>query len=125
MSKKILSFLILSFLSLQTISFFHLAEYGFEEHNHSHEHEHEHENENENKHDKDVCEIYLYCDQTKDNNYNQEKLSQFIGKSRSYIANSLRLLSLPEEVLLLVEKGNLSNTQSKTAVHHRRVGSNY
>jgi len=42
MSKKILSFLILSFLSLQTISFFHLAEYGFEEHNHSHEHEHEH-----------------------------------------------------------------------------------
>jgi flavin reductase (DIM6/NTAB) family NADH-FMN oxidoreductase RutF len=24
-----------------------------------------------------------------------------------------------------VEKGNLSNTQSKTAVHHRRVGSNY
>ena len=25
----------------------------------------------------------------------------------------------------LVEKGNLSNTQSKTAVHHRRVGSNY
>ena len=40
--------------------------------------------------------------------YNQEKLSQFIGKSRSYIANSLRLLSLPNEVLLLVEQGNLS-----------------
>ena len=36
-------------------------------------------------------------------NYNQEKLSKFIGKSRSYIANSLRLLSLPEDVLLLVE----------------------
>ena len=34
-----------------------------------------------------------------DFNYNQEKLSQFIGKSRSYIANSLRLLSLPDEVL--------------------------
>ena len=41
-------------------------------------------------------------------NYNQEKLSQFIGKSRSYIANSLRLLSLPEEVLLMVQQGNLS-----------------
>ena len=40
--------------------------------------------------------------------YNQEKLSQFIGKSRSYIANSLRLLSLPEEVLLMVQQGNLS-----------------
>jgi ParB family chromosome partitioning protein len=34
-----------------------------------------------------------------DFNYNQEKLSKFIGKSRSYIANSLRLLGLPEEVL--------------------------
>ena len=40
-----------------------------------------------------------------DFNYNQEKLSQFIGKSRSYIANSLRLLSLPDEVLLMVEQG--------------------
>ena len=43
-----------------------------------------------------------------DFNYNQEKLSQFIGKSRSYIANSLRLLSLPEEVLLMVSQGDLS-----------------
>ena len=39
--------------------------------------------------------------------YNQEKLSKFIGKSRSYIANSLRLLSLPEEVLAMVQEGNL------------------
>ena len=37
-----------------------------------------------------------------DYNYNQEKLSQFIGKSRSYIANSLRLLSLPKQVLLML-----------------------
>ena len=43
-----------------------------------------------------------------DFNYNQEKLSKFIGKSRSYIANSLRLLSLPQEVHLMVEQGNLS-----------------
>ena len=43
-----------------------------------------------------------------DFNYNQEKLSQFIGKSRSYIANSLRLLSLPEEVLVMVSQGDLS-----------------
>jgi len=40
--------------------------------------------------------------------YNQDKLSKFVGKSRSYIANSLRLLTLPEEVLLMVEEGNLS-----------------
>ena len=51
-----------------------------------------------------------------DFNYNQEKLSQFIGKSRSYIANSLRLLSLPEEVLLMVERGNLSAGHARTLI---------
>ena len=51
-----------------------------------------------------------------DFSYNQEKLSQFIGKSRSYIANSLRLLSLPEEVLLMVEQGNLSAGHARTLI---------
>ena len=51
-----------------------------------------------------------------DFNYNQEKLSQFIGKSRSYIANSLRLLSLPSDVLLLVEQGDLSAGHARTLV---------
>ena len=51
-----------------------------------------------------------------DFNYNQEKLSKFIGKSRSYIANSLRLLGLPEEVLLMVETGNLSAGHARSLV---------
>ena len=51
-----------------------------------------------------------------DFNYNQEKLSKFIGKSRSYIANSLRLLSLPEDVLLMVERGNLSAGHARTLI---------
>jgi len=51
-----------------------------------------------------------------DFNYNQEKLSQFIGKSRSYIANSLRLLSLPGDVLLMVERGNLSAGHARTLI---------
>ena len=51
-----------------------------------------------------------------DFNYNQEKLSQFIGKSRSYIANSLRLLSLPEEVLLMVQQGNLSAGHARSLI---------
>ena len=51
-----------------------------------------------------------------DFNYNQKKLSQFIGKSRSYIANSLRLLSLPEEVLLMVEQGNLSAGHARSLI---------
>ncbi len=51
-----------------------------------------------------------------DFNYNQEKLSKFIGKSRSYIANSLRLLSLPEKILLMVEEGNLSAGHARSLI---------
>ena len=51
-----------------------------------------------------------------DFNYNQEKLSKFIGKSRSYIANSLRLLSLPKEVHLMVEQGNLSAGHARSLI---------
>ena len=51
-----------------------------------------------------------------DFNYNQDKLSKFIGKSRSYIANSLRLLGLPVEVLVLVESGNLSAGHARSLI---------
>ena len=36
--------------------------------------------------------------------YDQEKVSKFIGKSRSYITNSLRILTLPNEVIKLIEE---------------------
>ena len=52
-----------------------------------------------------------------DFNYNQEKLSKFIGKSRRYIANSLRLLSLPDEVLSMVEQGNLSAGHARSLIN--------
>ena len=51
-----------------------------------------------------------------DFNYNHDKLSKFIGKSRSYIANSLRLLSLQEEILLMVEQGNLSAGHARALI---------
>ena len=51
-----------------------------------------------------------------DFNYDQEKLSKFIGKSRSYIANSLRLLSLPKEVLSMIEKGDLTSGHGRALV---------
>ena len=51
-----------------------------------------------------------------DFNYNQEKISKFIGKSRSYIANSLRLLGLPVEVLAMVESGSLSAGHARTLI---------
>ena len=51
-----------------------------------------------------------------DFSYNQEKLSKFIGKSRSYIANSLRLLSLPEEILAMVENKSLSAGHARSLI---------
>tara|TARA_B100001996_G_scaffold189961_2_gene145292 strand:- start:5069 stop:5920 length:852 start_codon:yes stop_codon:yes gene_type:complete len=49
-------------------------------------------------------------------NYNQEKLSKFIGKSRSYIANSLRLLSLSSDVVDHMEKGNLTAGHARALI---------
>ncbi len=48
--------------------------------------------------------------------YDQEKVSQFIGKSRSHIANYLRLLSLPQDVLTLIENKKLSAGHGKILV---------
>ena len=48
--------------------------------------------------------------------YDQEKVSKFIGKSRSYITNSLRLLSLPEEVLDFVKNKKISAGHAKILV---------
>ena len=49
-------------------------------------------------------------------NYNQDKLSDFISKSRSYIANSLRLLALPEAVLQMVEQGSLTAGHARSLI---------
>ena len=48
--------------------------------------------------------------------YDQEKVSKFIGKSRSYITNSLRILTLPDEVIKLVESNKLSTGHAKILV---------
>jgi len=48
--------------------------------------------------------------------YDQDKVSKFIGKSRSYIANSLRLLTLPAEVIKLVENKKISAGHAKILV---------
>ena len=48
--------------------------------------------------------------------YDQEKVAQFIGKSRSHITNYLRLLNLPDEVLKLVEDKKLSPGHAKILV---------
>tara|TARA_S200000501_G_scaffold360305_1_gene387229 strand:- start:706 stop:1551 length:846 start_codon:yes stop_codon:yes gene_type:complete len=48
--------------------------------------------------------------------YDQEKVSKFIGKSRSHITNSLRLLSLPNEVIRLIEEKKISSGHAKVLV---------
>jgi ParB family chromosome partitioning protein len=48
--------------------------------------------------------------------YDQEKVSKFIGKSRSYITNSLRILTLPAEVIKLIESNKLSTGHAKILV---------
>ena len=49
-------------------------------------------------------------------NYDQEKVSKFIGKSRSHITNSLRLLTLPLEVIKLIEIQKLTAGHAKILV---------
>ncbi len=48
--------------------------------------------------------------------YDQDKVAKFIGKSRAHIANCLRLLSLPDNVIQLVETNKLSQGHAKILV---------
>ena len=51
-----------------------------------------------------------------DFSYDQEKVSKFIGKSRSHITNSLRLLTLPPDVIKLIETQKLTAGHAKILV---------
>ncbi len=51
-----------------------------------------------------------------DFSYDQDKVAKFIGKSRAHIANCLRLLSLPDNVIQLVETNKLSQGHAKILV---------
>ena len=57
--------------------------------------------------------------------YDQEKVSKFIGKSRSHVTNCLRILSLPDEVLKLVEDKKLSVRQAEAFVKIFKKKTNY
>ena len=46
----------------------------------------------------------------------QDELAQTIGKSRSYVANTLRLLQLPEQTVTLVRQGHLSAGHARAAL---------
>jgi ParB family chromosome partitioning protein len=48
--------------------------------------------------------------------YDHEKLSEFMGKSRSHISNTLRLLTLPAEIIKLVDEGKLTAGQVRPLI---------
>ena len=60
-----------------------------------------------------VEEAQAYADLIEEYSYTQEEISKKVGRSRSSIANSLRLLDLPEAVLEKLAQGELSEGHAK------------
>ena len=52
----------------------------------------------------------------KDFGHTQENVGEIVGKSRTHVANMLRLLTLPETVLDMVDKGQLSAGQARPLI---------
>ncbi len=48
--------------------------------------------------------------------YDHEKIAKFMSKSRSHVSNTLRLLSLPEDVIGLIQEGNLTAGQARPLI---------
>ena len=48
--------------------------------------------------------------------YDQEKIAQFMSKSRSHISNTMRLLTLPSDVVTMLEEGLLTAGQARPLV---------
>ncbi len=48
--------------------------------------------------------------------YDHEKISKFMSKSRSHISNTLRLLSLQEDIIGLIEEGKLTAGQARPLI---------
>ncbi len=48
--------------------------------------------------------------------YDHKKISKFMSKSRSHVSNTLRLLSLPEDIVGLIEEGKLTAGQARPLI---------
>ena len=49
-------------------------------------------------------------------NYDHESISKLMSKSRSHISNTLRLLSLPEDIIAMLEEGSLTSGQARPLI---------
>lgn len=65
-----------------------------------------------------IDEAQGYANLLEINRYTQDQLSKIIGKSRSHIANLLRLLGLPESVQALLRDGELTMGQARPLIGH-------
>jgi len=48
--------------------------------------------------------------------YDHEKIAKFMSKSRSHVSNTLRLLNLPEDIIGMIEEGNLTAGQARPLI---------
>ena len=48
--------------------------------------------------------------------YDHDKIAKFMSKSRSHISNTLRLLTLPKDVLAMIEEGSLTAGQARPLI---------
>lgn len=65
-----------------------------------------------------IEEAFGYRDLIERFSYNQEDLAKIIGKSRSHLTNTLRLLKLPETVQALVREGAISAGHARALIGH-------
>ena len=52
----------------------------------------------------------------KEFDYDHEKIARFMSKSRSHVSNTLRLLTLPEDVVAMLREGTLSSGQARPLI---------
>ena len=57
-----------------------------------------------------------YLRLNKEFNYDQEQIAKFMSKSRSHISNTMRLLSLPDDVIGLIEEGHITAGQARPLI---------
>jgi|TARA_Y100000817_G_C16845846_1_gene540001 ParB family chromosome partitioning protein len=57
-----------------------------------------------------------YLRLVKEFGYDHDKISKFMSKSRSHVSNTLRLLSLPEDIIGLIEEGKLTAGQARPLI---------
>ncbi len=68
-----------------------------------------------------IEEANSYKQLIQDFGYTQDKVSASLGRSRSYIANSLRLLSLPESIIMLLKEGKLTSGHARALVGVKKL----